>query len=281
MLWLVYTLASVFLITVYALLARVLTVKSENPRAFSVLFGVFAAFFSLFLFIFDPMTWKPVPFSILLLTFLATVLYGIHDRTQFYASKHVEASMLVIIFQITPIVGFITSLLFLHEAFTWEKFFGVLLIIAGNLFVLHKNPHFKFDKGLVYALIAGVALGFVIVVNKRASTGYSLPFYNALVFFFPAVYNFFFPRLSWGLIKKEFTIARWKIIILSLISLLEFYFILKALQLADASKVIPVSSSEPILVVLAGIIILHEKSHLWKKIIAGFLVFAGVVLISL
>lgn len=279
--WFAYAIISTLSGAAFALLARNLTVNSANPRAFSVIFGIWAAFFSILLFIVDPFYFKALPLHIILLTILITILYAIHDRTQFYASKLVEASTLTLIWQLIPVVGFITALIFLHESFTLQKFIALLLIVGGNLLVIYKHPLLRANKGMVYAFIATVAVGIAIGINKGVSAGYSLPLYSAIAFFFPSVYNAVLPPLPPKTIAKELKLAGLGIILLAAINVLQFYSNLLAYRLTDASKVIPITASTTILVVMSGIIFLGERTQIKKKLIAVVGVFVGIVLISI
>ncbi|KKU23262.1 MAG: hypothetical protein UX34_C0013G0017, partial [Candidatus Woesebacteria bacterium GW2011_GWF1_46_13] len=51
---------------------------------------------------------------------------------------------------------------------------------------------------------------------------------------------------------------------------------LKALELQEATRVIPIVQTSTLTTVLAGVVLLNEKEHLVKKVIAGFTAFAGV-----
>lgn len=119
--WFIYALLSAFCATIYALMSRVLSVKSDNPRAFSVIFGLSAAIFSLLLFTLEPFSMQPVEIPIIILTIMITILYAIYDRTQFSARKYVEASSLSIIWKFSTFVSVLIAVLFLRENITFIK----------------------------------------------------------------------------------------------------------------------------------------------------------------
>jgi uncharacterized membrane protein len=62
-------------------------------------------------------------------------------------------------------------------------------------------------------------------------------------------------------------------------NLLAYYFLLRAFALAEASKVIMIYSTQTVLVVLSGIVLLAERDYIVRKILAAFIVFIGVLLI--
>ena len=155
-----------------------------------------------------------------------------------------------------------------------------MFILLGNLLVVYKSTVIKFETPFFLALFAAACLGIGLTIDKRISIAYALPVYAFINFFAPALYNTFLPPLSFRTIAQQFKGVYKSIALLAAISVLGYYFTLKAFSLADASKVVPIMSSSTILVVLAGAIFLKERSHLGRKVIAGVCVCVGVVLLS-
>ena len=280
MLWLIYALLAALLFALFALLSRVISIDSTHPRAYSVIFGLSSAVCTLFLFILEPFSFKPVSTAVLILTIISTICYGLSDRLLFTVSKSIEASLLTIIDKLTPVVTFVASLIFLGEGFTLKKLIAVVFILLGNLLVVYKSTVIKFDTPFFLALFAAACLGIGLTIDKRISIAYALPVYAFINFFAPALYNTFLPPLGFHTIAQQFKGVYKSIALLAVISVLGYYFTLKAFSLADASKVVPIMSSSTILVVLAGAIFLKERSHLGRKVIAGICVCVGVVLLS-
>lgn len=279
--WLIYALLSAFCATLYALMSKVLSINSDNPRAFSVIFGLSAAICSLLLFTIEPFSMRPVEIPLLLLTIISTILYAIYDRTQFYARKYLEASRISVIWKLSTFVSVLIAILFLKEDITIIKICAVLLILLGNILVLYNNKRVATDRGLVFAFVATFSVGIALVLDKKASAGFALPVYSAIIFFVPALYNQLFPLIPVKDLKRELQLASWKITALAGINVLTYYFILKAYTLGDASSVIPVSSSDTILAVLLAILFLKERTHMKIKIIAALCAFVGIILINL
>lgn len=280
MLWLTYALLAALLFAMFALLSRVISINSAHPRAYSVIFGLSSATCSLFLFIVESFSFRPISTIVLVLTVAATVCYGLSDRLLFTVSKSIEASLLTIINKLTPVVTFVASLVFLGEGFTLRKLVAVVFILLGNLLVVYRSTVIKFDTAFFLALFAAACLGIGLTIDKRVSIAYALPMYAFINFFAPVLYNTFLPPLALSTITREFKGAFWKIALLAAISVLGYYFTLKAFSLADASRVVPIMSSSTILVVLSGAIFLKERSQLGRKLLAGIYVCIGVVLLS-
>ncbi len=280
MLWLVFALLSALLFALVALLSRVISINSAHPRAYSVIFGLSGSVCTLFLFLVEPFSFRPVSAIVLVLTLVSTICYGLGDRLAFTVSKSIEASLLTIIDNLTPVVTFVASLIFLGEGFTLKKLVAVVFILLGNLLVVYRGTAIKFDKAFFLALFSAACLGIGLTIDKRISIAYALPVYTFINFFVPVLYNIFLPPLPFRIIAQQFKVAFWRVTLLAAMSVLGYYFTLKAFSLADASKVVPIMSSSTILVVLSGAIFLKERSYLGRKVIAGICVCVGVVLLS-
>lgn len=278
--WLIYALLSATLFAAGALVSRVISVDSSYPRAYSVMFGFISSVLVLFLFLTQPITFHQLPLYVILLTFVATLCYGLGDRLSFFLSKHIEASLLTIIDKLTPVVTFVASLVFLGEALTAKKLIAVILIIVGNVIVVYKSTLIKINKAFFLALLVAVCVGIALTIDKRVSTSYPLPFYTLINFFMPAVYNISLPPLPVKALAYEFKHAFWRVALFSIITVTAYFCVLKALSLGEASKVVPVQSSSTIIIVLAGVFFLKERTHLRRKFIAGICVFIGVVLLG-
>ncbi|HCM37980.1 MAG: hypothetical protein UV61_C0006G0098 [Candidatus Gottesmanbacteria bacterium GW2011_GWB1_43_11] len=113
--WLVLSLISVLMFTILNLLMRVLAVKSENQRAFSFVFNAWGAIFALGFYLLETNKFSvPRPNLLQLLLILAVVcLYGLYERFQFSARKHIDASTLTILYSLAPVVAFTGSIIFL------------------------------------------------------------------------------------------------------------------------------------------------------------------------
>ncbi len=279
--WLFFAISAALLFTSLNLLMRVLAVKSEHPRAFAFSFNVFGAFFAILLiFLEGKPSFNIAPdFWVGILILFAIMFYGLFERLQIYAKKHIDASTTAILFRLSPVLTFILSIILLKEALTLQKILGSLAILLATFLVVIKNTDLKLNKPFFAALVCATALALGWTIDKTVSSKVSLSLYTAIIWSLPLIF-IFLPGLSLKSIKREFQIAGWKIPLLALINVLGFYFQLKAFSLQDASRVIPISSSSAVLTVIGGIFILKERTHLIRKIIAVILVFIGVFLLK-
>lgn len=280
--WIFFALLSALFGVGYGIVSRKLSVNSKNPRALSIVFNFTSSLLALILFSFDRWWFRPVPFDVWLYLLLAIILYAVFEGTHFYGRKYVDVSTASILFRLNTVISVAVSFIFLKELFTINKALATILILISTYLVSVKSFDLKFKKGLVYILIATLALGLVRPLDKIASTYFSLPLYTFAVYAGPVFFMSIFPKLiKFKELRNEFVMGGWKIVLLGAINILEYYFMIKAYQIADASLVIPVVSLSTVLTVLIGIVFLKERDNIIRKVIAGFLAFAGVILMKM
>ncbi len=278
--WFILALASTLVFLIYDLLSRVLVVKSDDPRAFSALYNFAAGFFSLGLFLIDRFQWHKIPLSIWLLTVAMIVVYGIFNRTEYAAKKHIEASLFAVVGKGASVVAFFASIIFLSESVTWQKLVAAFLIFFANYMVIHRQKSGGFTKGLPYALVMIISLGIGWTIDKKASPYFPLPLYAFLGYTIANVFVIFFPTIPLRTYKKELQKAGWKLWVLSAVAAVGYYLLLKAFSYGEASKVILIFSTRTIVTIILAILLLKEKSDIPKKLFAGALTVIAVTLLG-
>ena len=282
MLWFFLAIASALIFASQELLMRVLAVRTGSPRIFAVVFNIWGALFAILLFLFERGsldalgTLTPVQYLLLAST---VILYGFYERTQFYARQGVDASTFAIIFRLSTVIGFVGAILFLGEPFTVAKLVGVLLIIAASLFLIYKNPKFSLTRPFWYAVLCAVFLGLTSVLDKPASAPLPATLYSFAVWCFPIII-IAFPGVRKKELVREFHIGGWKVALAALLNVTGYILYIQAMSLAEASRVNPISATSGIFTVAGGILLLHERSHLQRKIVATVLAFMGVLLLK-
>lgn len=274
--WFVPSLVAAVLFTVKYLLGRELSVRSVNPHAFSVIYNLFCGSFALGLFLIEPLFFTLPPVSILLITTGVILLNTLYSRTEFYARKYIEASMLTVFIELASVVTFVTSIILLRESVTIQKIIASMLIFGGTFLLVAHNMHTFSPRSLRYSLIMAISLGLAWTMDKRASIFYSLPLYAFLTYAVPGILLSFLPGLPRGALQRELQHAPWKISVLSLVEVGAYYSVLKAFQYGEASKVILVVGTSTMLTVVAGIIFLKERSSMLRKMLAAIAVSVGV-----
>lgn len=270
-------LCAAILFTSYGLLSRVLAKDSEDPLALSVVYQLYGALFSVPLFFLEPWKFGITP-QIIFITFLATIFFGIFQGTEFFSRKYLEASRLTVMFQITPVVTFIASILLLHESFSLTKTIATFLIVFGNIVAVQKHGGHITKKGMTFALITVCSLGLAYVADKAVFAFYPLGVYAFITYLFPGMYAFLFVRNPLR-VAKEFKKGSWWLPVLGIISVAGYYLLLKTFQVAEASVAVPVIYISTILTAFGGIFILKEQSNIPQKILGAVFAFIGVILL--
>jgi uncharacterized membrane protein len=87
--------------------------------------------------------------------------------------------------------------------------------------------------------------------------------------------------MEFSAIKKELEIATWRVFVLAGVNVLGFLMQLKALETAEATKVIPIVQTSTLFTILFAAIFLGEKDTIYKKSIAGLMAVVGTYFLIL
>lgn len=275
--WLFFTLCAVAINTSLGLGLRSLSKQSTNPRLTGFVYNCYAALTSVTIWITNGARLPSnVPAFAVALLFVSCLGYGVFQRGQFYLRKQVEVSELTPVMQTGIVFGFIASIIVLDEILTPKKLLGACIILCATLMVsLSKKLTINKYAGIAVAISA--ALSIAGVIDKIASPHYPLFFYTMLIWIIPL------PFIALPAKSKEIHTAikqaGWKIPLLASLNALSLVFFVHALQVGEASKVIPVLSTVTVLTILGGIIILGERDNWQRKVLAGVLATIGVLII--
>ncbi|EKE13784.1 MAG: hypothetical protein ACD_12C00820G0001 [uncultured bacterium] len=281
MTWLYLSLATAFCYACLNIFSRVVSVDSKNPRALSIAFNLVSTVMALILLLLTG-SFKnfslPTQAEAWVYFLIAAFFYGIFERLRFFATKMLDASIYSIIGNISVIIAFSISLILYNETLTISKFAGSFLILLSLLMVVEIKKSKISVKSLVVGLIASIAVGIAMGLDKKGATFFNPEVYNLLLWVAPLII-LYVPGITFKEINDEFKKFSWKIYLLSFFNFIGFYLGLKAFLLAEATKVIPVIQLSTIMTVIAGIFLLKEKNNLFKKIIAGIIAVIGVFLL--
>ena len=280
--WLILSLAAVFMFTTQNLLMRVLAVKSDHPRTFSFIFNSWGVLFAVLFFIIEHPSFTnihPISWYQTALIAGAALGYGLYERTHFLARKHLEASTTAVLFRLSPVIAFVGSIVFLHESLSLLKLLGAILLIGASLTIVRKNPNLRINHAVRIAIFSAAALGGAWMLDKPASAGIPVSFYSTAMWALPLPL-IAFPAMNMKQLQKEFRIGGWKVALTAFLNVFGFVLYLKALSMADASRVVPIISSSAPLVLLGGIVLLNERAYMSRKLLAGLLMFIGILLLK-
>lgn len=121
-------------------------------------------------------------------------------------------------------------------------------------------------------------LGLAWMLDKLGTQYFNANTYSILVWTVPLLF-ICFPSIKFEIIKLELKAASWKIFLLAGLNVVGYLIQLKALELAEATKVIPIIQTATIFTVVMGIFFLKERTNIKKKLLAGLLAMIGVFLL--
>jgi len=282
MTWLYLSLGSAICYACLGIFSRIISVDSKNPRALTLAFNLVSVMMAVVLFLLTGSYKKislPTQTEAWIYFLIAAFFYGMFERLRFYATKSLNASVYSIIGNLSVVVAFFLSLFLYKETLTLLKSVGFILILVSLFLVVERKKSKISLKGILIGVIASICVGIGWGLDKKGVIFFSPETYNILLWTAPIIV-LYFPNIKIKDIKIEFKKFSWKIVLLSFFNFTGYFLGLKALFLADATKVIPITQSSTIITVIAGIFFLNEKSNLFKKILAGIIAVVGVFLLK-
>lgn len=276
--WVLLAASSLTLFTSLNLLQRKIAINAEYPRATAIVFNLWAVLLSLVVF-FITGSYKnfslPTEPAAWIFLAIACTSYAIYERWRFVIAKMLDASVLTIVSNISVAFAFIFSLFLYHETLTVGKLVGAsLILVALVLISVAKHKQTISLKGVAVAFVVYSILGLGWALDKKGSLYFNPDTYQILVWIVPLI-GIYFPYVKLSEIKYEFKVASWKVIVLAGINVIAYLLQLKALVLADATKVIPILQTSTLLTVMLGILLLGEKDNVARKIIASLIALVG------
>ncbi|PIP56863.1 hypothetical protein COX05_00815 [candidate division WWE3 bacterium CG22_combo_CG10-13_8_21_14_all_39_12] len=280
--WLLLSIGATLFFTSLNLLQRVLATDAKHPRAMGIVFNLYAMFIAITIFFvmgafqnFE-LPSAPVAWAALI---AASFCYAMFERGRFLAAQLLDASVFTTISQVAVVVAFAGALFIYNETLSVEKIVGSLLILVALLLVSYsKSIGISSKKGILVATVISIMLGLGWMLDKFGTTHFNPETYSVLVWTIPIIFVYL-PYVKTSEIVTEFKRTSWKIVVLAAINVIGYLLQLKALGLAEATRVIPIIQISTLLTVLLGIILLKERDNLTKKIFAGILAVIGAYLL--
>lgn len=276
--WLIWAGISVLAFSSAALFQR-LAMKEEasDPVSSAIIFQFLLGLGSSVIALLIGFHWPPSHLWPFLLA--SSALYATGSVLFFRSIKMIEASEFVILGGFGTLVTLIIAFLFLAERLTALQWIGALLILLAIVVVKYERSSFRYNTGVLFALLCTSCYGLAIVFD-----GYNLKFYDAISYlpvlsFLPGIILLFaFPKH----IPKALADARRINLNLGIYSALYIIsaetFYLPIQNGALVSQMTTVGRVSIILTVLLAMIFLKEHSHLGKKLIGAILATVGIAL---
>lgn len=272
----IYLITSVIFNQGYKLIAN----KIVNDGAITILIQIISSSICIIL-----MPWFdfkfPTDYRVYIFFLIAIIFYTLNDRLGTTSRKGIDASLYMILKQLSTVFMIIMGISFFKEKLILNKFIGAILILLSNVLVFYKKENFKFNKYLLYGILANISLAIALFIDVNYSKEFNLAFYILLTFLIPLILILIFERIKIKDIFLEYKNSKKTILYLTGITwTLMMISKLKSYQLGSVIVVAPLLSLNVILNIIVSYFLLNEKSELIKKIIAGILILIGVVLIK-
>lgn len=279
--WLIYSLATVLAFGLLIVVQRSISINSKNFLAGSFAFNVVSALIATAMFALTSglrMAVWPTNGRAYVFLAIGVVAYGLFERLRFKAASGVQASELAVIGNVAIIVSFMGSVWLYHEALSWTKVLGTVLVITAIILVSWQAKTKIIRKEALIVVAAQAIQGVALAVDKMGAQYFRPELYNIMLWTLPLLV-IFFPYIKPKDILNELKIGSWKIGVLAILNVFGYFVFLKALVLAEATRVIPIIQTSSLAAVILGIILLKERDRLARKFSAVGIALAGVYLL--
>lgn len=276
--WWFYITISLILDIAYNMLIKKALKKNVSDGALIALLQILSGLVILILGIFCK--WKfPSDIKIYALLFASCIFYALSDRTNATARRGLEVSMYGLLSQIAPIFTFALGIIFFKEKIILTKVLGLLLIIIGNILVLHKKGKFSWDKYVLFSLLGNLFFSIGLCIDVGISEQFNLPFYIAVTLMVPATIIMIGERIKVKNLINEYKVGdKQSILLIASIWGIRLWTMYRAFQLGTFTTVTAIRATYVVLNVIAAYFLLKERDSVWKKILAAVLVAIGVLL---
>jgi len=276
-LWLILAILTGLLSNSYNFLNRFLLKDNDDATMYAwftefmrlAIFGIFAIF-----------NWKLIlnTQSISALVFVGfTEFVGGYFYMKMHSYAHLSISTILTRTRLiwVPIIG----LFLLHESLKLSDYFGIFVIFLGVSMIMAPRKLFV-DKGALYANLSTFFIAFNVVLLKLAVPFASIAVINVFQAL-PAV--ILYPIFMKNRKERIKTLTRTNLPLKSfavLISVIQLFIFVYVLNFVEASKINAVYQGMLVFSVLAGILFLHERKDIEKKLIGAAITIVGVVVLS-
>lgn len=279
--WWFYLILSLILDIVYNLFLKKALKKNVSDGALISLLQITSGLFILIISLFFKWSFSS-DIKVYLLLFASCIFYALSDRVNATSRSGLEVSMYGILSQLTPIFTFTWGIILFKEPIIITKIIGLLLIIAGNIFVLYKKGKFTWNKYVLFSILGSLFFSIGLCIDVDNSEHFNLPFYVAITLIVPSLLIIIAEKIKVKDLINEYKVGDKKsILVITAIWGIRLYSMYRAFQLGEFSTVTVIRATSILLNVIAGYFFLKEKDSVYKKIVAAILVAAGVILAKL
>lgn len=277
--WIILAILAGIASNTFGFLNRYLLKDKEDSTAYAWFFEVVRLFF--FIIVALIVDWK------LILTTQSVILFLLLGFTEWISiywymkmHEHSHLSISSILSRTRLIWIPIFAFFLIQENLKLLEYGGILIIFIGLTIVVSPKKLFV-DKGATYAILAAFMIALNTVIMKMTLPYGSNSLVNASIALIPAL---FFPLTMKNakprIIKTIQNNLPVKLFAFG-VNIISVYLFTVALRFGDPGKVNAIYQGMFITSILAGIIFLHERQDIKKKLIGATITLFGVVLLSI
>ncbi len=248
----------------------------RDSTVYAWLFEIFRVLIFLPLLFFDyQVVWTWVSIRTFLLMG-ASELVAVYLFMKMHAHSELSLSSILSRLRIiwTPMVGF----LFLGEILSLPQYVGIAVIFGGCLIALSGEMGGS-RRGAIYALLFSLVNAFSNIFIKQATVFASSSMVTILYSLPAAIFIPLIMRSARKRISHNFLPILRPLFAASLFNSLTMFVLVSALALAPTGQVIGVFQGIAMLTVVSGVVFLHERDHLWRKLMAAIVTTIGIILL--
>lgn len=253
----------------------------KNTLAITYLANVFSFLFLLpvILFSFNSST-ASTNFNNFYIVIIGGVIWTFAGIFSTISAKKADVSLREPIITTRIIWVSLLGVFFLGEHVTLNKALSILLIFIGVVIATLKNKKFReiFDNGGSWVFLSAILTSVAVFVDKIASSNIGTLLYAFFIFLIPAIIqSVLLPKIKHhcsDILKNHL----FQIVIISGTQSIFYYTQLKLYSLLPISTIYPILQFSSILVILAAMVFLHERTNIKHRLIGTFVAGVGVVL---
>lgn len=116
------------------------------------------------------------------------------------------------------------------------------------------------------------------MLDKAGLSNFNAGTYSIIVWIIPTI-MVYFPYIKKEEIVSEFKLGSWKLFLAATLNAFGYLFQLKALEMSEATKVLPIVQTSTFFTVIFAALFLQEKQDLWRKTICAVIAIVGSILL--
>lgn len=217
--------------------------------------------------------------SLKLLTVATVYFFG---GTFFYTSyKGNSPSLSIVIGSISVVISTFLGILTFDEGASIDKFIGILLILI-SIFIANYNAKERFNRYNLFAFAGGILFGLAYTLDKSFAIESSPILYVSILSFSVAIVSLFFKHQLINRERKNLQKRNYYFICIIAIfgTLFNFFTFMSYSRGGDVGVVDAINNSAVLLVLLLEIILLKDRTNLFRKLLASTIVLIGITLLS-